>query len=88
MFLHKILTNMAIRLKAISLAEAGNYCLQSNDSDAVSSVGGLSSDEEEKVGNLLLENYSTDSNRLVYVILFIIFYFYLFYNKNLPLLYY
>ena len=64
---------MAKRLKAMSLAEAVNSCLQSNDSDLDSSVGGLSSDEEEKVDNLLLENYSTDSNRLVLIIIFKIF---------------
>ena len=66
---------MAKRLKAISLAEAVNYCLQSYDSDLDSSVGGLSRDEEEKVDNLLLENYSTDSKRLVLIILFKIFSF-------------
>ena len=43
---------MAKRWKAISPAEAVNYCLQSNDSDIDSSAGGLSSDEEEKVDNL------------------------------------
>ena len=64
---------MAKRLKAMSLAEAENCCLQSNDSDLDSSVGGLSCDEEEKVDNLLLENYSTDSNRLVLIIIFKIF---------------
>ena len=74
MFLHKILTNMAKKLKAISLAEAVNFCLQSDDSHLDSS-GGLPSDEEEKVDNLLLENYPTDSNRLVLVILFKIFSF-------------
>ena len=74
-FFHKILTNMVKRLKAIFLAEAVNYCLQSNDSDLDSSVGGLSNDQEEKVDNLLLENYSTDSNRLALVILFKIFSF-------------
>ena len=46
---------MAKRLKAISLAEAVNYCLQSDANDLDSSVGGLSSDEEEKVDNLLLK---------------------------------
>ena len=56
---------MAKKLKAISLVEAVNYCLQSDDSHLDSSVGGLPSDEEEKADNLLLENYSTGSNRLV-----------------------
>ena len=65
---------MAKGLKTISLAEAVNYCPQDDDSDLDSSVGGLSSDEEEKVDNLLLENYSADSNRLVLVILFKIFF--------------
>ena len=64
---------MAKRLKAMSLEEAVNCCLQSNDSDLDSSVGGLSCGEEEKVDNLLLENYSTDSNRLVLIIIFKIF---------------
>ena len=85
---HKLLTNVAKRLKAISLAKAVNYCLQSHDSDLDSSVGGFSSDEEEKVDNVLLEDYSNDSNRLVLVILFKIFSFYLFYDKNLVLIYY
>ena len=87
-FFHKVLTKMVKRLKAISLAEAVNYCLQNDDSDLDSSVGGLSSDEEGKVDNLLLKNYSTDSNRLVLVIVFQIFSFYLFYDKNLVLPYY
>ena len=39
---------MVKRLKARSLAEAVNYFLQSNGSDLGFSVGGLSSDEEEK----------------------------------------
>ena len=79
---------MAKRLKAIFLAEVVNYCLQSDDRDLDSSDGGLSSDEEEKVDNSLLENYSTESNRLVLVILFKLFSFYLFYDKNLDLIYY
>ena len=40
---------MVKRLKARSLAEAVNYFLQSNGSDLGSSVGDLSSDEEEKL---------------------------------------
>ena len=78
---------MAKRLKTISLAEVVNHCLQSHDSDLDYSVGGLSCDEEEKVDNLLLEKYSTDSNRSVLVILFKILTFYLFYDKNLVLIY-
>ena len=78
-----MLTNKAKRLKTISLAETVNHCLQSHDSDLDYSVGGLSCDEEEKVDNLLLEKYSTDSNRSVLVILFKILTFYLFYDKNL-----
>ena len=78
---------MAKRLKAIFLAEVVNYCLQSDDRDLDSSAGGLSSDEEEKFDNSLLENYSTESNRLVLVI-FKLFSFYLFYDKNLVLIYY
>ena len=45
---------MGKRLKVISLAELVNFCLQSDDSDLDSSVGGWSSDDEEKVDNLLL----------------------------------
>ena len=86
-FFLKRLTNMAKRLKAIFLAEVVNDCLQSDDRDLDSSAGGLSSDEEEKVDNSLLENYSTESNRLVLVI-FKLFSFYLFYDKNLVLIYY
>ena len=82
------LAKMAKRLKTISLAEAVNYCLQSDDGDLDSWVGSLPGDEEEKVDNLLLENYSTDSNKLVFVILSRIFSFYLFYDKNLGLPYY
>ena len=82
-----MLTNKAKRLKTISLAEAVNHCLQSHDSDLDYSVEGLSCDEEEKVDNLLFEKYSTDSNRSVLVILFKILTFYLFYDKNLVLIY-
>ena len=42
-------------MKAICLAEAVNYCLQSDDSDLDSSVGSLSSDEEEKLVNYYCE---------------------------------
>ena len=87
-FLLKILSNMAKRFKPIYLAEAVNCCLQSDDGDLDSSVVGLSSDEEEKFDNLLLENYSTDLNSLVPVIHFKSFSFYLFYDKRLVLQYY
>ena len=52
---------MAKRLKAISVAEAVNCCHQSDDSDLDSSAWGLSSNEEEKFVNVLLENYRTQT---------------------------
>ena len=48
---------MARRPSTISSKEAIDFCLESDGSDLDSSIGGLSSDEEEEVDNMLADNY-------------------------------
>lgn len=45
---------MVSSTKNISLDSAIEYCINSDDSDIDSSIGGLTSDEEEEIDNLLL----------------------------------
>ena len=51
----------------ISLADAVNYMLESDDSDIDSSQGGLSSDEEEKLDDILLGFGSDYDERYVFL---------------------
>jgi len=53
---------MATSRKKISLESAIEFCLNSDDSDVDSSVGGFSSDEQEELDNLLLnQDYDNTS---------------------------
>ena len=55
---------MAKRMNSIPLHEVIDYCLQDDYGDEDSSVGGLSSDEEDDLDQQLLGNISSDDEKL------------------------
>ena len=67
---------MAKQVKPISLQDALDYCLQSDESDIDSSVEGLSSAEEDEINDLLTHQHSSCSERYGINI------FFTFFNNN------
>lgn len=48
---------MARRSSTISLKEADYFCLEKDVNDLDSSIGGLPSDEEQEIDDILADNY-------------------------------